>query len=88
MATPNYPTPASLFNIGSPDYNQAYIYVKSMYSYLNSQGDCCATIPRDALYKLTPMLQSIEYDAANDLNNVARWQDGIKSSYYLLFQYV
>lgn len=87
MAYPLFPKPSVVFS-GTVDYPQALLYVKEMFSYLNSKGDCCATLPKDALYKLTPLMQAISYNDPTDLDNEARWQDDIKSAYYLLYQYI
>lgn len=83
MAYPIFPTPASRFT-GTIDYPANAELCKEMYSYLNS----VEALPKDALNRLTPLMQCIRYNAPNDLNNSSRWQDDIKSAYYLLYQYV
>lgn len=87
MAYPIFPTPASIFD-GSTDYPAAAVLCKQMYSYLKSVGGGIANIPRDELQRLTPLMQCVKYDAPNDLDNEARWEDDIQSSYYLLYKYV
>lgn len=87
MAYPTFPKPSTLFS-GTIDYPAASILCDQMYSYLNSQGDCCATIPRDALYKLDPLMTCIMIDSPAEQNLSANWQKDIKTAYYLMYQYL
>lgn len=84
-----FPSPSSIFNAPSVDYTAAEVLVKQMVSYVNANKDgCCASKnPQYGLNQVNPILSAMSYDSADDLDNDARWQADVKSSYYIIYPY-